>query len=168
MDAEIMSASGVGLELTNLITPFISALLLLVITLWFKDFATKIAKGMAFKMNKSFNEGDTVILDGQDALIVKIGLSETVFGVYSDKGYTWRYVPNERIPMLKLEKVINKDLHLDTDAEKAAKLQSLIDSQQDSKITQNREAIEGENSQTSTGCRCTTQPCSRPDGETEV
>jgi len=142
MNAEIMSASDVGLEVTNLITPFISALVLLVITLWFKDFATKIAKGMAFKMNKSFNEGDTVILDGSDALIVKIGLSETVFGVYSDKGYTWRYVPNERIPMLKLEKVINKDLHLDTDEEKAAKLQALIDSQQDSKISANKEAIE--------------------------
>ena len=142
MDAEIMSASGVGLEVTILITPFISALVLLVVTLWFKDFATKIAKGMAFKMNKSFNEGDTVILDGSDALIVKIGLSETVFGVYSDKGYTWRYVPNERIPMLKLEKVINKDLHLDTDEEKAAKLQALIDSQQDSKISANKEAIE--------------------------
>ena len=142
MDAEIMSATGVGLELTNLVMPFISALVLLVITLWFKDFATKIAKGMAFKMNKSFNEGDTVILDGSDALIVKIGLSETVFGVYSDKGYTWRYVPNERIPMLKLEKVINKDLHLDTDEEKAAKLQALIDSQQDSKISANKEAIE--------------------------
>ena len=110
MNAEIMSASGVGLEITNLLMPFISALMLLVITLWFKDFATKIAKGMAFKMNKSFNEGDTVILDGSDALIVKIGLSETVFGVYSSKGYTWRFVPNERIPMLKLEKVINKDL----------------------------------------------------------
>ena len=142
MDAEIMSASGVGLEVTNLVTPFISALVLLVVTLWFKDFATKIAKGMAFKMNKSFNEGDTVILDGSDALIVKKGLSETVFGVYSDKGYTWRYVPNERIPMLKLEKVINKDLHLDTDEEKAAKLQALIDSQQDSKISANKEAIE--------------------------
>ena len=142
MNAEIMSASGVGLEVTNLITPFISALVLLVVTLWFKDFATKIAKGMAFKMNKSFNEGDTVILDGSDALIVKIGLSETVFGVYSDKGYTWRYVPNERIPMLKLEKVINKDLHLDTDEEKAAKLQALIDSQQESKISANKEAIE--------------------------
>ena len=142
MDAEIMSASGVGLEVANLVTPFISALVLLVVTLWFKDFATKIAKGMAFKMNKSFNEGDTVILDGSDALIVKIGLSETVFGVYSDKGYTWRYVPNERIPMLKLEKVINKDLHLDTDEEKAAKLQALIDSQQDSKISANKEAIE--------------------------
>ena len=142
MDAEIMSASGVGLEVANLVTPFISALVLLVVTLWFKDFATKIAKGMAFKMNKSFNEGDTVILDGSDALIVKIGLSETVFGVYSDKGYTWRYVPNERIPMLKLEKVINKDLHLDTDEEKAAKLQALIDIQQDSKISANKEAIE--------------------------
>ena len=142
MDAEIMSATGVGLEVTNLIMPFISALVLLVITLWFKDFATKIAKGMMFKMNKSFNEGDTVILDGNDALIVKIGLSETVFGVYSDRGYTWRYVPNERIPTLKLEKVINKDLHLDTEAEKAAKLQSMIDSAQDSKISANKEAIE--------------------------
>jgi hypothetical protein len=142
MDAEIMSASGVGLEVTNLVMPFISALVLLVITLWFKDFATKIAKGMMFKMNKSFNEGDTVILDGNDALIVKIGLSETVFGVYSDRGYTWRYVPNERIPMLKLEKVINKDLHLDTEAEKAAKLQSMIDRTQDSKISKNSEAIE--------------------------
>tara|TARA_Y100001954_G_C15706147_1_gene550471 strand:- start:591 stop:1055 length:465 start_codon:yes stop_codon:yes gene_type:complete len=142
MDAEIMSAGGVGLEVTNLVTPFISALVLLVVTLWFKDFATKIAKGMAFKMNKSFNEGDTVILDGSDALIVKIGLSETVFGVYSDKGYTWRYVPNERIPMLKLEKVINKDLHLDTDEEKAAKLQAMIDNVQDTKISANKEAIE--------------------------
>ena len=142
MDAEIMSASGVGLEVTNLVTPFISALVLLVVTLWFKDFATKIAKGMAFKMNRAFNEGDSVILDGNEALIVKIGLSETVFGVYSDRGYTWRYVPNERIPMLKLEKVINKDLHLDTEAEKAAKLQTMIDRTQDSKISKNSEAIE--------------------------
>jgi hypothetical protein len=142
MDAEIMNASGVGLEVTNLIMPFISALVLLVITLWFKDFATKIAKGMMFKMSKSFNEGDSVILDGNDALIVKIGLSETVFGVYGERGYTWRYVPNERIPMLKLEKVINKDLHLDTEAEKAAKLQSMIDRVQDSKISANKEAIE--------------------------
>lgn len=142
MDAEIMNAGEVGLEVTNLIMPFISALLVLVITLWFKDFATKIAKGMMFKMNKAFNEGDTVILDGNDALIVRIGLSETVFGVYSDRGYTWRYVPNERIPFLKLEKVINKDLHLDTEAEKAEKLQSLIDRVQDNKIDQNSQAIE--------------------------
>jgi hypothetical protein len=142
MDGEIMNASQVGLEITNLLMPFISALMLLVITLWFKDFATKIAKGMAFKMNRAFNEGDSVILDGNEALIVKIGLSETVFGVYSDRGYTWRYVPNERIPTLKLEKVINKDLHLDTEAEKAAKLQTMIDKVQDDKISKNSNAIE--------------------------
>ena len=142
MDAEIMSAGGVGLEITNLLMPFISALVLLVITLWFKDFATGIAKGLKFKMNKSFNEGDTVILDGQDALIVKIGLSETVFGVYSSKGYTWRFVPNERIPTLKLEKVIKKDLHVDTEEEKAQKVKSMIDKAQDKQIATNKEAID--------------------------
>ena len=131
-----------GLDFATMLVPWIAILISISAAFWFKDFATKIAKGMAFKMNKSFNEGDTVILDGQDALIVKIGLSETVFGVYSDKGYTWRYVPNERIPMLKLEKVINKDLHLDTEQEKAEKLQGLIDRNQDSKISANKDAIE--------------------------
>lgn len=137
-----MTAGGVGLEITNLIMPFISALLILVITLWFKDFATKIAKGMMFKMNRAFNEGDKVILDGNESVIVKIGLTETVFGVYGNRGYTWRYVPNERIPTLKLEKVINPDLHLDTDMEKANKLQEMIDKAQDSRISANQSAID--------------------------
>ena len=139
--ANILSANQVGMEITNLIMPFISALVLLVITLWFKDFATKIAKGMMFKMNRAFNEGDKVILDGKDSVIVKIGLTETVFGVYGDQGYTWRYVPNERIPTLKLEKVINKDLHLDSEVEKAAKLQALIDLNQNSNISENNSLI---------------------------
>ena len=141
MDAEIMTAGGVGLELTNLIMPFVSALLLLVITLWFKDFAVKIAKGMAFKMDKAFNEGDSVVFEGQDSVIVKIGLTTTVFGLYGDRGYTWRYVPNERISSLKLEKVINKDLHMDTDQERAAKLQALIDLGQNNRIDANAEKI---------------------------
>ena len=93
-------------------------------------------------MNKAFNEGDKVLLEGDDAVIIKIGVSETVFGVYSDKGYIWRYVPNERIHTLKLEKIINPDLHLDTDREKAEKIQSLIDANQDTHIVKNREAIE--------------------------
>ena len=98
-------------QLSELLTPFIVALLMLVIALWFKDFATKIAKGLAFSMNKSFQEGDKVILDGERALIVKIGLTQTVFGITKSNGewdgdYVWRYVPNERIPYLKLEKVV--------------------------------------------------------------
>ena len=98
-------------QLSELITPFIVALLMLVISLWFKDFATKIAKGVTFSMNKSFQEGDKVILDGERALIVKVGLTQTVFGITKSNGewdgdYVWRYVPNERIPFLKLEKVV--------------------------------------------------------------
>ena len=98
-------------QLSELITPFIVALLMLVVSLWFKDFATKIAKGLSFSMNKSFQEGDKVILDGERALIVKVGLTQTVFGITKSNGewdgdYVWRYVPNERIPYLKLEKVV--------------------------------------------------------------
>ena len=142
METEIMSATDVGFQVTGLLMPFVAALMLLVITLWFKDFATKIAKGLAFKMNPAFKEGMKVILDGKDAIIVKIGTTETVFGVYSDRGYTWRYVPNERISSLKLEKVINPELHLDTEEEKAEKLQKMIDDLQDKRIKENREAIE--------------------------
>lgn len=130
-----MNPNEVGIEITELLMPFISALLILVITLWFKDFATRIAKGMAFQMNKAFNEGDAVILDGAEAIIVKIGITQTVFGTYGERGYTWRYVPNERIHMLKLEKVINRDLHLDTDIEKAQKMQDVL-------IKANKEMIE--------------------------
>ena len=49
---------------------------------------------------------------------------------------------NERIPYLKLEKVIKKDLHVDTDEEKAQKMKSLIDKVQDKQIAKNREDIE--------------------------
>ena len=106
-----MGAGSVGLELAEIATPFIAALFALVVTLMFKDYATKLAKGMAFKMNPAFKEGDKVILDGERALIVKIGNSETVFGIHKASGefkgdYIWRYVPNERIPSLKIEKII--------------------------------------------------------------
>ena len=93
-------------------------------------------------MNPAFREGDKVILDGRDAIIVKIGISETVFGTYSDRGYTWRFVPNEKIATLKLEKIINSDLHMDTDSEKGRRLQQLIDKAQDSKIKNNTHNIE--------------------------
>lgn len=111
MDTEIMSAAAVGTEVTQLIMPFLAALISLVVTLSFKDYATKIAKGLAFQLNKDFQEGDKVILDGERALIVKVGMTQTVFGINKHKGefegdYCWRYVPNERIPFLKLEKVI--------------------------------------------------------------
>ena len=130
-----------GLDVTDLLMPWISVLISLLVAIWLKDYATSLAKGLKFKMNPAFNEGDEVLLDGEPAMIVKIGTVETVFGVYSDRGYTWRYVPNERIPYIKLEKVINKNLHLDTDEERASKLKTIIDSLQDKEINKNKEAI---------------------------
>ncbi len=130
------------MQLTNFLLPWIAILISLVIAIWFKEFATGLAKGLKFKMNKAFNAGDQVILDGQDAVIVSIGTSETVFGIYSEKGYTWRYVPNERIAMLKLEKLIQSDVHIDTEKEKAEKLQALIDTMQNKHIVKNAKDIE--------------------------
>jgi hypothetical protein len=141
MENKIMSIDTMSVQLTQLLLPFIGALLIAIIALMLKDFALKIARGWAFKANRSFNEGDNVLLDGEKAIIVKVGLTESVFGIYSKHGYTWRYVPNERIQFLKLEKVINKDLHLDTDEEKGKKLQELIDKSQSDAIAKNASEI---------------------------
>jgi len=133
---------ALGVELTDFLAPWIAILISLSAVFWFKDFATNLACGLKFKFNPAFNEGDAVILDNQDAIIVKIGLRETVFGIYSQKGYVWRYIPNDRLKLLKLEKIVNKDLHLDSEEEKGRRIQSLIDKAQDAGITANREAIE--------------------------
>ena len=139
---ETPTLANLSMDFSSMILPWIAVLISLVVAIWFKDFATALAKGLRFKFDPAFNEGDEVLLDGELAMIVKIGARQTVFGVYSDRGYTWRYVPNERIPYLKLEKVIKKDLHVDTEEEKAEKMKSLIDKVQDTQIAKNKEAIE--------------------------
>ena len=109
---ETISLNTETLKVANLLWPWVLILFSLVVTFWVKDLAVKIAKGLSFKMNKAFNEGDEVLIDGKKAIIVKIGITQTVFGVYSPSGYTWRYVPNERIAWIKLEKIINPDLKI--------------------------------------------------------
>ena len=126
------------IELSEYYVEFIGFLLTLIVGLSIRDAATSFVKGAKFRFNPAFKEGDKVILDGNPALIVKIGLSETVFGVYGDEGYTWRYVPNTRIEFLKLEKIVDPDLHRDTDQERA---QKLVDAMQDAKIKTNGEEI---------------------------
>jgi|TARA_B110000977_G_scaffold171624_1_gene223358 hypothetical protein len=108
---EILTPSGAAMELTELIMPYIGMVVIVVLGFMFKDFITKLSKGIAFQLNKQFQEGDHVLLDGERALIVKIGMTQTVFGVTKiggelDGDYIWRYVPNERIEFLKLEKII--------------------------------------------------------------
>ena len=108
---EIQSMETLSSDLTELILPWVAVLMSAIIAFMLKDFVSSFSKGIKFKFNPQFREGDKVILDGERALIVKIGLTETVFGVTKSSGefdgdYVWRYVPNERISYLKLEKVI--------------------------------------------------------------
>ena len=108
---DIPTPTGAAIQITEILMPFISMMLIVIIGLMIKDFGMKAAKGVAFAMNKSFQEGDKVILDGERALIVKIGVTQTVFGIIKEGGsydgdYVWRYVPNERIPFLKLVKIV--------------------------------------------------------------
>lgn len=130
-----------SVDLTAMILPWMGVILSVIIAIWLKDFATNAAKGWAFKSNQSFNEGDHIILDGRDAIIVKIGMSQTVFGVYTDKGYTWRYISNDRLASSKIEKIINKNLHLDTEAEKGMRIQKMIDASQNNMIKENEQQI---------------------------
>ena len=139
MEPNLASLSG---ELTELLLPWVAVLISIVVAILFKDFATSLSKGIAFQMDKAFNEGDKVLLDGCEVTILKIGMRQTVFGIYSKRGYVWRYVPNERILTLKLEKVIDSELHKDTDEEKGIRIQKLIDAAQDSHIQKNKEFIE--------------------------
>ena len=127
------------IQLSQFYVEFIGFTLTLIVALAMRDWATSLIKGLKFKMNKAFQEGDKVILDGCPALIVRIGMSETVFGVYNKDGYTWRYVPNERIAYLKLEKIVDADLQRDSDEEKA---QKIIDQIQTSNINNNSKEIE--------------------------
>ena len=139
---ELQSLESLSFELTTLLLPWISILISIVFVFWFKDFATSLAKGLKFKQNPLFNEGDKVLLEGQDAIIIKIGLRSTVFGLYTDRGYTWRVIANERLEYVKLEKIIDTNVHMDSDAEKGKRIQSLIDQAQDDKINNNSKRID--------------------------
>jgi len=86
-----------------------------------KDYSVSFIKGL------KFNEGDKVLLDGEQAMIIKIGMGTTVFGVYGRDGYTWRYISNTKIESLKLEKIVDKDLHQDSAYEKRQKLKNILE-----------------------------------------
>ena len=45
--------NNLSMDLTVMIMPWIAILISLVIAIWFKEFATGLAKGLKFKMNKN-------------------------------------------------------------------------------------------------------------------
>ena len=108
---DIPTPNAAALEITQFLLPYIGMVMIVIIGFMIKDFATKLSKGIAFSMNKQFQEGDKVLIDGERALIVKIGITQSVFGISKSNGefdgdYVWRYVPNEKIENLKIEKII--------------------------------------------------------------
>lgn len=103
-----MNAQELSILITELTMPVISVLLGITLALLIKDIAGEIANGISFKYFGPFKEGDKCVLDGHQAVIVKIGLTTTVFGCDDpERGYIWRYVPNDRIGSLSLGKVIS-------------------------------------------------------------
>ena len=60
-------AVGTSLDITGFLLPWASMLLSIIIALMIKDWATSFAKGLKFKMNREFNPGDVVLLDGEEA-----------------------------------------------------------------------------------------------------
>lgn len=103
-----MELSELSMNLTDMLLPWIAILVSVIITIWFKDFATNFAKGLAFKRKPGFEPGDRVYLDGEKALIISIGIQETVFEIERDGITVWRYVPNTRTEYIKLEKIIEE------------------------------------------------------------
>ena len=99
---------SLSLDFTAYFTPMIALLISLFIGLWIKDWLFNLMNGLKFKLDPSFNEGDRCIVDGDKAIIVKIGIYETVFSIFNGRGHVWRYVSNERIKFLKIEKIIEE------------------------------------------------------------
>ena len=128
-------------EVTDLILPWLGVLISIVIFLWFTDFATQLAKGLAFKHDPHFQEGDLVWLEDEPATIIKIGATQTIFGIVNGRGMIWRFVPNSEIHNVKLEKIVSDNIHYDSDQEQARQLRELLEltEEQDEMITENRD-----------------------------
>jgi len=86
---------------------WITAVIALSIGLIVKDILSNFTSGVMFYLNKTFNEGDHAYLDGQICIIVKIGLRFTVFEFEKDGHKCWRYIANDRVKYLTLEKIIS-------------------------------------------------------------
>jgi hypothetical protein len=100
--------TAVSADMTTFLAPTITLILTLFAGLLVKDLLANLVNGLKFKLDPSFGEGDRCIIDGDRAIIVKIGMYETVFSISNGRGHVWRYVPNERIKYLKIEKVIEE------------------------------------------------------------
>lgn len=73
-----------------------------------KDSLGKFIPGMMFYLNQMFNEGDVVLLNGEECVITKIGIRNTAFSRVAEGRIVWRIIQNDLLKWEKLEKVIKE------------------------------------------------------------
>mgnify|MGYP001156726064 FL=1 len=99
----------ISLDVAVWLTPILALSLSLIIGLALKNAITNFLCGVKFIMGEAFNSGDLVIIDGtQQALIIKVGLYETIFQTQHDGQTLWRHVPNSRLDFMNISRVIQQ------------------------------------------------------------
>ncbi len=95
-------------DFTSWISPLLAVSLALVFGMALRDWAMNLVLGMKFKIDQAWYEGAHCFIDNEPAIIVKIGMGETIFQIRNGRGVVWRHVSNERIKYLKIERVIER------------------------------------------------------------
>ena len=70
-DSSLITAEMAAIEMTEFLLPYIGMVMIVIFGFMLKDFATKMSKGIAFSMNKQFQEGDHVLLMVNEHLSLK-------------------------------------------------------------------------------------------------
>ena len=70
----------------------------MVLALVMKDWVANLITGLKFKFDEGWHEGAHCYVDREPALIVKIGISETIFQIPNGHGTVWRYISADSGP----------------------------------------------------------------------
>ena len=79
------------------------AALVLLATIVMRDMITGLASGVTFWLDRDFNVGDAVVLNGSKATIISIGFRRTIFEVDG----VWLYIHNDRIKYQELRHTLS-------------------------------------------------------------
>jgi small-conductance mechanosensitive channel len=83
---------------------FLAIILAVIIGMMLRDIVNTVSKGLLFKLSKYFNNGDDIVYNGNDGVIINIGWKFTTIDVEEDCGKIRYYVDNSEIPKLRLGK----------------------------------------------------------------
>ena len=97
-----------AMQISQFLQPLIGLGITAIFAFWLKEAVSDFVASVRWKMKPGFEPGHVVILEGEEATIISIGLRETIFEIDNGRGKVWRYIENKRMPMMRLEKLIVK------------------------------------------------------------